>query len=142
MMALHAGISSAGAALLPITQSTPAEAGATRTTLIAAPSRNERNEIFANETFARKDACRTWHRAPGHQAFTIVAAAKNGFKSRRVRGASTLPLLARSYGDTRSLNTRPAPFSRRSRSCIAFFKSYPGRPNPALRRAMKSSCSR
>ncbi len=50
MVALQAGISSAGAALLSITQSTPAKAGATRTTLIAALSRSERNEIFANES--------------------------------------------------------------------------------------------
>jgi len=43
MMALHAGISSAGAALLPITQSTPAEAGRRGQRLIAALSSRVRS---------------------------------------------------------------------------------------------------
>jgi len=48
MMAPHAVISSAGAVLLPITQSTAAEAGAARTRLIAALSRKARSGILAN----------------------------------------------------------------------------------------------
>ncbi|MEZ2145899.1 hypothetical protein AAE026_26945 [Bradyrhizobium sp. DN5] len=49
MMALHAEIRSAGVALLPGTQSVPAEAGATSARLIAAPRKNARSEILANE---------------------------------------------------------------------------------------------
>lgn len=46
MTALHAVMISAGAALLPITQSAAAELGATRTRLIAAPSRKARSEVL------------------------------------------------------------------------------------------------
>jgi hypothetical protein len=46
MMALHAEMISAGAALLPITQSTEAEAGAARARPIAAPRREARSEAL------------------------------------------------------------------------------------------------
>ncbi len=49
MMGLQAAISSAGAALLPITQSVLAEAGQASAKLMAAPRKKARSEILAGE---------------------------------------------------------------------------------------------